>query len=517
MPAGTLIIRADAGVAMGTGHVMRCIALAQAWQDEARQTQTSPHQGGQCIFAMAETTPASEQRVRGEKFEVAAVAAAPGSMQDAALLVELALARGADWVVLDGYQFDVDYQRQVKAAGLKLLVVDDTAHAGSYVADLVLDQNAHAAEDLYQRREVHTRLLLGPRYALLRREFKSWRKWKREIAPNARQVLVTVGGADPDNLTVRIIRGLRMLAEDKLQATVVVGGSNPHGDSLEAEVQGGGGAIKLVKNASNMPELMAHADVAVSGAGTTCWELCFLGLPALLIDVAENQTPLARELERQGLAVHVGSGHTVTPEDIVAHLKPLLASLERRLAISERGRKLVDGMGSDRVVSAMQPTALQFRAARNDDVRLLWEWANDPGTRAASFSPEAIPWEKHQAWFEDRIKDPNCLILIAENSAGRPVGQIRLDLRSDREGEIHVTMSPDSRGRGLGSRVVDLGVRKAFALTGADCLHAFIRPENQASVRAFERAHFLRRGEDIVKSQLALHYYRARNSQGHGW
>ena len=98
----------------------------------------------------------------------------------------------------------------LKAAGRKLLVVDDTGHAGVYAADLVLDQNAHATEKLYQCREPYSKLLLGSRYALLRREFRPWREWKREIAPVARKVLVTVGGTDPDNLTVRVMRALQI-------------------------------------------------------------------------------------------------------------------------------------------------------------------------------------------------------------------------------------------------------------------------------------------------------------------
>ena len=202
MPNGTLILRADASIAMGTGHVMRCLALAQAWQDQAWQDQA-----GQCIFAMAETTAASQERIRGDRFETLPVAAIPGSLQDAAQVVKLARARNSSWIVLDGYQFDVEYQRRLKAAGLKVLMVDDTGHAGAYVADLVLDQNAHATKDFYQQRESYSQLLLGPRYALLRREFRPWREWKREIAPVARKVLLTVGGTDPDNVSIRIIRG----------------------------------------------------------------------------------------------------------------------------------------------------------------------------------------------------------------------------------------------------------------------------------------------------------------------
>ena len=209
---------------------------------------------------------------------------------------------------MDGYQFDVEYQRAVKAAGLKLLVIDDTGHMGAYVADMVLDQNAHADENLYQHRENYTRLLLGSSYALLRRESNAWREWNRKIAPDGRKVLVTIGGSDPDNLTLIAIRAMRMVAEGKLEATVVVGGSNPYGDQIEAEIRGTGGSIRLLKNVSDMPELMADADVAISGAGSTCWEMCFLGLPAIVIDVAENQRPIAQELDRRGIAIHLGSG-----------------------------------------------------------------------------------------------------------------------------------------------------------------------------------------------------------------
>ena len=176
MGSRTLVVRADATVVMGTGHVMRCLALAQAWQDA----------GGSCVFAMAEPTPAVEERVAAEGIQVVRFRKTiPGSSQDAAQLVELARAQGAAWLVVDGYHFDAEYQRRLKDTELKLLWVDDNGESAHYYADLVLNQNAHARDGLYVHREPYTRLLLGPRYALLRREFARWRDWKREIAPLA--------------------------------------------------------------------------------------------------------------------------------------------------------------------------------------------------------------------------------------------------------------------------------------------------------------------------------------------
>src|SRR5580700_1740365 len=145
-----LVLRTDASVAIGTGHVMRCLALAQAWEDA----------GGRAIFAMAQATPAVEGRLRNEGFEVARVSAQVGSATDAEETADLAQQRGASWVVVDGYEFGAEYQASLKNRGMKVLFIDDNGHAAHYLADLVLNQNAHALEELYRSRELSTKLLL---------------------------------------------------------------------------------------------------------------------------------------------------------------------------------------------------------------------------------------------------------------------------------------------------------------------------------------------------------------------
>jgi UDP-2,4-diacetamido-2,4,6-trideoxy-beta-L-altropyranose hydrolase len=321
---------------------MRCLALAQAWSDG----------GGRAIFAMASVTPAIEKRLQSEGFEVVCIAAALSTQADADESARLARQHGASWVVVDGYEFGGEYQAALKSAGIKVLFIDDNGHAIHYSADLVLNQNAHASENFYPNREAYTRLLLGPRFALLRREFASWRKWKREIPAVARRVLVTMGGSDPDNVTERVVQ--RILAETKLSATVVVGGSNPHASKLQEVVVGAQRRVQLVRNVTNMPELMANSDVAVSGAGTTNLEMCFLGLPAALILLADNQRLAAEELSRRGAAINLGEGAEDDLRLLVAHLNGFLASSENRKAMSETARKLVDGLGAERVAALLR-------------------------------------------------------------------------------------------------------------------------------------------------------------------
>jgi spore coat polysaccharide biosynthesis predicted glycosyltransferase SpsG len=163
-----------------------------------------------------------------------------------------------------------------------------------------------------------------------------------------------MGGSDPENVTERAVAALNLIEDDKLEATVVVGGSNARSELLERTVAGfGKKKIVVRRDVSNMAELMEWADVAVSGAGSTCWEMCRLGLPALLFDLAENQTPVARELDRRGCAIHLGGPREVSSEELAGRIERLLRSREGREAMSLRCQDLVDGEGATRVVAAM--------------------------------------------------------------------------------------------------------------------------------------------------------------------
>lgn len=338
-----LMIRADASLEIATGHVMRCLALAQGWRG----------QGGEVVFVMAESTPAVERRLKAEQVGIERIDAEPGGLKDMELTRSLAVEKSAVWVVIDGYRFGAHYQQHVKAARQRVLFVDDYGHATRYFADLVLNQNAHADETRYRHRAADTQLLLGPQYALLRREFALWRDWKREISATGNRILITFGGSDPDNFTLRVLEALQRASLNGIEAAVVVGGNNPHLESLERAAEKSPKQVRLIKDASNMPELMAWADCAVAAAGATCWEMCFLGLPALLADLAPNQLPTARRLNELGAGFYLGNPKDISSSVICEKLQWLLSSAERRIAMSAAGRELVDGMGVSRVIRAM--------------------------------------------------------------------------------------------------------------------------------------------------------------------
>jgi UDP-2,4-diacetamido-2,4,6-trideoxy-beta-L-altropyranose hydrolase len=442
----TLLIRADAGPAIGSGHLMRCQALAQAWEES----------GGSAIF-------------------VDAADAEPGSAPDADRTIGLAREHDAAWVAIDGYHFDARYQCRLKESVPALLAIDDQGNAGRYCADVVLNQNLHADASLYRDRAPDTRLLLGPHYALLRREFRQWRQWSRTIAPRAKRVLVTLGGADPANVTLTVIEALRQMSD--VEALIVVGAHNPHAGMLAEAVRGTN--IRLERNVISMAELMAWADVAVSAAGSTCWELAFMGLPALVMPIAKNQQPVAERLDAAGVAIRIASG------DLLQILPQLMADEERRETMSRRGRALVDGEGARRVVDQLT-LGLSLRPVREDDCRLLWEWTNDPAVRAASFSSDEIAWEEHAAWFRKRTSDPRCLMFIAVDGE-TPVGQIRYDIDGE-TAVVSISVAPSGRGRGYGTGIIRAGSEELFAATHVSRIVAWVKPDNAASVQSFRKA-----------------------------
>lgn len=335
-----LLIRADVNVQMGTGHLMRCLALAQAWKA----------QGGEVMFITACDSPSLLQRLADEGFDTLVLERAYPDPDDWKVTSQVLATYPDSWVVLDGYHFDSGYQLKVKEAMHRLLVIDDMAHLEHYYADIVLNQNIHA-EQLVYICEPYTRLLLGTCYALLRREFWPWREWRREIPDVAHKVLVTLGGSDPDNQTLKVIQALQQVEVADLKIVVVVGASNPYRNELESAVRHSPFTIQILHNVTNMPELMAWADLVVTGGGSTCWELAFMGTPGIIMVLADNQAESSRVLDEQHAFISLGYSQLVKVEDIRDVLQALVFDSKRRRALSQVCNLLVDGQGVAQVVN----------------------------------------------------------------------------------------------------------------------------------------------------------------------
>ncbi|WP_159460634.1 UDP-2,4-diacetamido-2,4,6-trideoxy-beta-L-altropyranose hydrolase [Calothrix rhizosoleniae] len=497
---GQILIRADASTEIGTGHVMRCLALAQAWQDA----------GGKVIFVMAIKAPLLEAKFKSEGMETAYITAQLGSAEDARETVKLTRKFNANWVVVDGYNFGGEYQQIIKDDGLRLLIIDDYGHAEHYYADIVLNQNISADEGLYVNREPYTQLLLGVKYTLLRREFWQWCGWKRQTPTVARKILVTLGGSDAENVTLKVIQALQLVELDDLEAVVVVGGSNPHYEQLKSVCLDAKFPIHLKRNVTNMPELMAWADMAIAAGGSTNWELAFMGLPTIILVLADNQRAIAEKLGETKATVNLGWHENISATQIASMVAQLVINTDTRTEIVKSSQKLIDGEGCKQVLRYLEAKLLKLRSVSPEDCRLLWEWSNELEVRAASFFTGLIPWQEHVQWFKSKLNASDCIFYIAVDRNDAPVGQVRYDIKNNEEAVISISIDKRFRYQGYGNYLINLGCEQIFSDSNLFRINAYIKPNNKSSINTFTQADFKNIGTTTIQGHLAFHFVRNR-------
>jgi UDP-2,4-diacetamido-2,4,6-trideoxy-beta-L-altropyranose hydrolase len=337
MKPGALLIRADASVAIGTGHMMRCLALAHAWRDA----------GGQASFAVGEMPDALAGRFVSECGELLRVVAIPGSAKDAEETAAHARRLRAQWVVVDGDRFRSEFLTILQAGGSRLALVDDFADRESFPADLIVNPNSGVDEKTYRQRAYSGPLLAGERCVLLRREFRKSIE-RVEFQEQEPRVLVTLGGSDPENLAPRIAAAL--MAWPGLQVTVVAGPGYGKFSDLQKMKSNN---LRVVQNSPNIEELMRNSDLAVIAAGGTLWELLALGCVVLSYSRNSVQARVVTDLASRGMVVDMGETRSFEPEKLLSAIRGLVSSPGRCQQMAKLSQGLVDGLGATRVVEEM--------------------------------------------------------------------------------------------------------------------------------------------------------------------
>lgn len=333
-----VIFRTDAFFEIGTGHVMRCLALANACRKVNIETRFVGRIEDNFLLALISQY--------GHQF----TALEPGFEKMWLNLIN----REIDWVVLDGYQFRVKDHRIIRGIGVKLLVIDDLANLESYEADVILNQNFHASTKAYKSVS-NTTMLMGSKFALLRQEFLEIRPWDRSV--EARRVLITLGGSDPQGVTLKVIEALvNMHSKKRFDVRLIAGSSNLYLDQLKSASEFArisGHTVELIHFTEDMAKEMAWADIAVIAGGTTSLEVAYMGLPSLVLVLADNQVPIADAMQSMGIAESLGWHNRVSPDTIAVALDRLARDVFLRRSMTACGQDLVDGLGAKRVVEIM--------------------------------------------------------------------------------------------------------------------------------------------------------------------
>jgi UDP-2,4-diacetamido-2,4,6-trideoxy-beta-L-altropyranose hydrolase len=486
----TVLFRADASAEIGTGHIMRCFALADALKTL----------GEECVFVCRDIPRLLAERITNDGYGLqfliptngdnsAKAAEVPYAhwlkapwRDDAVETSEIAQEVGADWIIVDHYGLDADWELAVATADRSVAAMDDLAdrrHAAALVSDPSLVAEPH---DRYKNLTAPgCQLLLGPRYAALRSEFSD--APPRLPAPGGEPMrfLIAFGGVDAAGMTRVAIEALAAVVEAGDHAHVVVGAAHEGRAAIAGRCAELGWTCHV--NSSRMGQLMAAADLAIGAGGSMVWERMSMGLPTITIIVADNQRDQVNEAARFNLLVAVEQADA-SLEALREQIKSLRGNSGLREKMSAACRRRVDGKGAVRIARRIAPCSVKLRPATEADSADLLEWRNHELIRMVSHNTEMISPEDHELWLTGTLSNPARRLLIAADNDG-VLGVLRFD-KGPTNAEVSIYLAPQRLGSGLGPSLLMAG-EAAIAEDWPDVLEilAEVLPTNRASKELF--------------------------------
>jgi len=412
-------IRADASFKIGSGHVMRCLTLADALSEL----------GSKVVFICKDHDSSLINKITNFGYEVKVLAVSSskevnsqlvhaewlgGTQEDDAEKTIAAIKSiDVDWMIVDHYAIDESWHKKIRSYANRIFVIDDLGDR-NHDCDILMDQNLGATLEKYKGKvPKDCELLLGPRYALLRPEFAQWRDKslkRRRNTVEPKNILVSLGGVDQQNITTDVINELSKLPDyADAEVNVVLGSQSPHINAVESAAKKNPLNINLHVDSTRIAELMNQADLAVGASGSSSWERCALGLPTIGYVISDNQKPIAEELAKNGALIMVKSAKDLP--DAIDEIKKSLNSFSLAAA------GLVDAMGASRVIDCLlfkrfsilingfNLTANDLTTLPRDKIIEVLEARNHPDVRSKMLNKNIISLEEHLAFVENLLAD----------------------------------------------------------------------------------------------------------------
>ena len=339
----TVLIRADGSASIGTGHVMRCLALAE----ELKLREWDVH------FCVYECMESLATKIHELSCVLHTIDASIGSDEDREQVSDLVKNLQATHIILDGYLFDDDYERGLKEhANVPILVFDDYGHADHTSCDILLNQNISARKEMYPQVPENCQLLLGPEFAVLRSEFRNFTFDK--VQQESNQILVTLGGGDESKTIVKVLKALLLLNLRDFEILLISGIGASEDAEWSALLSKFPCPISVMSNVQNMSQVMHESVIAITGGGTTTNERLFMGLPGVAGILADNQAEIVQSLVERSLGISVGWYKDASEQEIAEAIEALLRDKNLRDQIRQSGQKIADGKGVERVIATLE-------------------------------------------------------------------------------------------------------------------------------------------------------------------
>lgn len=502
--------RTDATSQIGSGHFVRCLALADQLQSQGAKISFISRDLPQYLCDILK-----DRGMEHLPLDCDSLTYLPDDlshslwlrstqMHDALSTKKLLLGKTWDWLVVDHYALDARWEKSLRSSVMHLMVIDDIADR-YHDCDVLLDQNFYSDMSVRYSGKVPEgcRLLLGPRYALLREDFRKFRNQIKQRSGNVKKILLFFGGVDEKNYTGVAIEALAKLDVSNISVEVVVGAVHPFLSEIKQACLSHGFIFHV--QTDRMAELMADADLALGAGGSATWERCFMGLPTLCIFTADNQRKQVKDAALAGLLC-APFNESFEVCGLSRHIKCLLENAPLREMISKLGMTSVDGNGVLRVAAQIlrnsnegDVSSISIRRACSDDASLAWIWRNSEVTRKFFFDSSAVSLEDHCTWWNRSLDDSRRELLIGCFNE-KPCGVIRFDFNTLQAATVSIYLDPLLTGQGKGRELLQIGLdwlRENHP--NIEAVVAEVIPENSASLRMFLSADFHEQHKVLVK------------------
>lgn len=474
--------RVDSSPIIGMGHLMRCLTLANGLKKR----------GFECYFICRDFEGNGARKFIDNDFSLDLLSVEGLELskdwlgvpfeKDLKDVVNVVSKKPIDWLIVDHYEIDQKWEREfrIKFPKAKIMVIDDLLR--SHDCDLLLDQTYGRKPEDYRSLVPQTAdLCLGTEFALLREDFTALRSQIHQTPDHKDcHILVTLGGGNQGKPLRIIGKALRELAnKHSFSATVITG--NVHDKHL-ADFKHLGSCVELISFSNDIAGLMAKADFAIGAGGGTSWERCCLGLPTIVLTLADNQIEIAKILSEKRAGISVST----EKQQISDAVEKLLVDPQLLMCMSKNAAILCDGKGVGRVINRILCNSFEFKDANASDAQFIFD-ARYLGGASSFYRNKEIPsFQSHVSWLESAFDNENILLFCA-SLCGVKVAHVRLDKSGSISGEIGICLAEDWRSRGVG-RVVLESANQYFSTLGFSKIYAEVHEHNQPSVNIFERA-----------------------------
>lgn len=465
MPFTHAFFRCDASTTIGSGHLVRCLAMAEQFREL----------GLECGFICRELPGSPLHLLTG--YQSYLLPPDTNEQEELSKVSSLLQAHPEAFLVVDRYGCPT-WERHW--AGLAPLVVIDDIANENHLCHALINSNYGINFDHYiDHLPPGTPLFLGPGFSILRKAF--WHV-SSDRQPR-RDVLLFFGAGDAEGWSLRFAQAL-IHQDSPLTFRLWVSSQNAFIEELKRLSLPP--HLELVIEPTDIVSLLQSCRIFYGSAGTVTWERLRCGLPGITASVADNQIPGAKALADDGYQIFLGRQSTISPQEAIAVIERTIQEESRLRAMAERGRTLVQPLMASDILQEAART-LRLRPAVLDDAQFLYELRTETSTASASIQKNDFSFESHQKWLRNKLSDPKANLYIVIWS-GERVGQVRVDADTT----VSISIRPDKRGQKIGEKALFWAVH----LRNDSCNFAFIQPHNFPSQKIFERIGFRKIGEE---------------------